>query len=691
MNKVRIIENEGIYTLEGFDVEINEWKKMLQDTNVFDDKSLTMIKQWYYEEGHYSSSKIMTAKYHPSLANTPYNGIVVGLGKRLLKYLKRFEIEKEDDSDCFWVTVFDGWYENNCFIWKLRDDICKALEELNYVGDSAIERPRFWVFPCDSKYYNVYGAFERYDQLYWRQHLKNIKVGDKVFIYVGKPESKLSFYCEVLEVDKTMEQASIIDDSDFYISTDEESNHEYKYTRLKLLKRIYDDRFNLKQLNRFGIKGNIQGQQELKSGALEFVLDMINYRYLDIKELEDNIEVFKLAHLEEEQTKFKACEIERQKFIKRFPIDETNKITLKDYCLGLDTNDNFCYFLETRLKASGSIKGGSAQKFGVFYSRDNGRFETLPKWSKSKNEIEALENIKNSIAEVIKAGKDYDLYTLENNKLAIVLKGKILASYYPEQYLGIFGDEDFDHFFYKLGVPFNKRLSPVRKQYQLLKLKQENKVFDSLTFDEFMSFLYTMYGQDLLAKKKEDNKRNFKRNDNGSDEQEENESKPIKKKLIKEDYDFVGNSKVERTIKRKGPVDFESLQKKRTAVGYSGEMLVLEYETELLRKSGSKLRPYHIALADPSAGYDIISYDETGKIKYIEVKTRKAKNTSKLDFFITANEKEKFETLEGYVIYFVSDLNSDTPKLRVVTKEIYEKLELEPIAFHVKADIKVIG
>lgn len=684
--KVNLVE--GVYTLEGFNVTINEWKKMLQDSSVFDNKSLEMVKQWYYEEGHFSSSKIMTAKYHPELANTPYNGIVVGLGRRILKHLKRYEIERASDNEAFWVTVFDGWHEGNYFIWKLKKDICKALEELNYVGDSVVERPRFWVFPCDSKFYNIYGAFERYDELYWRQNLTNIKVGDKVFIYVSKPESKLSFYCEVLEINKSANEASSIDDSDFYIGDDDRRD---KYTKLKLLKRLYDDRFNLKQLQRFGIKGNIQSQQELNGETLDFVLNMLNYRYLDIKELEDNIEVFKLAHLKEEQTKFKACELERQKFIKRFPIEETYKITLKDYCLGLDTNDNFCYFLETRLKTSGSIKGGSAQKFGVFYSRDNSRFEMLPKWSKNKNEIEALENIKNSIAEVIKAGKDYDLHTLENNKLAIVVKGKILASYYPEQYLGIFGDEDFDHFFYKLGVPFNKRLSPVRKQYQLLKLKQESKVFDSLTFDEFMSFLYTMYGQDLLAKKKEDNKRNFKRNDGTTEEQEDVESKPLKKKLIKEDYDFVGNSKVERTVTRKGPVDFESLQKKRTAVGYSGEMLVLEYETELLRKNGSKLRPYHIALTDPSAGYDIISYDESGNIKYIEVKTRKAKNTSKLDFFITANEKEKFETLEGYVIYFVSDLNSDNPKLRVVTKEIYEKLELEPIAFHVKADIKVIG
>lgn len=687
MELLKIIMNDEVYTLDGFNISVEDWKKMLQNTSVFDDKSLEMVKQWYYEDNHASSSKRVTAKYHPELSNTPYNGIVVGLGKRILKYLNRYEIEREDDSDCYWVTVFDGWYENNHFIWKLRDEICRALEELNYVGDAETSRPRFWLFPSNLEYYNVYGAFEKYNELYWRQNLNHIKVGDRVFIYIGKPESKISFYCEVLEVNATQEQATAIDDSEFYL--EDESMHE-RYVKLRLLKRIYDDRFNLKQLNRYGVKGNIQGQQEINGTALEFVLEMMNYCYLNIKEIEDNIEVFRLAHLEEEQSKFKACEIERQKFIKRFPIGETHKMTLKDYCLGLDTNDNFSYFLETRLKASGSIKGGSAQKFGVFYSRDNGRFEVVGKWSQSRNEVEALENIKNSIAEVIKAGKVYDLYTLENNKLAIVVKGKILASYYPEQYIGIFGDEDFDHFFYKLGVPFNSKLSPVRKQYQLLKLKQENKVFDSLSFDEFMSFLYTMYGQDLKAKKKEDNKRNFKKSGDGTGTPEEAEPKTSKKKLVKEDYDFVGNSKNERTVIRKGPVDFESLQKKRSAVGYSGEMLVLEYETELLRKCGSKLRPEHIALTDPSAGYDIISYDEKGNIKYIEVKTRKAKNTSKLDFFITANEREKFETLEGYVIYFVSDLNSTTPKLRVVTKEIYKKLELEPIAFHVKADIKVI-
>lgn len=686
MQVIKKVIVNNIYTLEGFDVSVEEWKKMLVDSSIFNDKALEMVKRWYYEDDHASSSKIMVSKYNPELTSSPYNGIVVGLGKKILQFLNRYEIETDDGRDSYYVTVFDGWYENNHFIWKLKDNICKALEELNYVGDVEKSRPKFWLFPSNLEYYNVYGAFEQYDELYWRQNLNNIKVGDKVFIYIGKPESKIAFYCDVIEANVNQDNASSINDSIFYLG--EESLHE-KYVKIKLLKRLYDNRFNLQYLKRNGLKGNIQNQQEVSKEVLNSILELINYSYLDEKEIQQNIDIFKYAYLEEEQDKFKVCELERLKFIEKFTITNLSKMTLKDYCLGLDTDDNFCYFLETRLRASGSIKGGSAYKFGVFYSREHKKFEILNKWSKNEDENEALTNIKNKIIELIEAGKLYDLYTLENNKLATVVKGKILATYYPNKYLGIFGDEDFDYFFYKLNIPYNEKISTVRKQYQLLKLKQENKIFDCFTFDEFMSFLYNMYGNELRQKKKEDNKKYFKKNNyDKSDEIDTN--KKIKQKLVKENYDFIGNTKKEKTIRKIGVIDYESLHKKRTAIGLTGEELVVNYETELLKSYGLKLRPEHVAKTDSSAGYDIISYDEYGNIKYIEVKTRKGKNSTKLDFYITANEKEKFETLKGYVIYFVSDLNNENPKLRIVTKDIYDQLELEPIAYHVKAEIKVI-
>ena len=118
--------------------------------------------------------------------------------------------------------------------------------------------------------------------------------------------------------------------------------------------------------------------------------------------------------------------------------------------------------------------------------------------------------------------------------------------------------------------------------------------------------------------------------------------------------------------------------RKRSAVGYTGEMLVLEYETELLRKCGSKLRPDHIALTDPSAGYDIISYDEKGNTKYIEVKTRKAKNTTKLDFFITANEREKFEkTTLQEIIKYLNSGDCYTKEELEIGKELIKVLKIK--------------
>lgn len=675
----------NFYTLPGFDVSVDEWKRMLQDSSIFDDNSLNMVKIWYYEPDHAASSKIMTKKYRPELANSPYNGVVVGLGKRVLRYLKRYEIEREDDSDSYWVTIFDGWVDKGLFIWRLKDNIAKALEELNYVGKESQSRPRYWLFPSNLEQYNVYGAFEAFNELYWRQNLTNIKVGDKVFIYTSHPESKISFYCEVMETNVVAEQASCIDDSIFWINKTPFSKE--KYVKIKLLKRIYDDRFNRKQLNRNGINGNLQGQQEIAGEGLNFILDLIDYCYLNINELESNIEVFKLAYAEEHQPKFKSCENERQLFLKRFPIENIGKITLKDYCLGLGVDDNFCYFLETRLKESGSIRGGSAHKFGVFYSKKHNSFEVVKKWSKTGNAIEALENIKKCISAVIQAGDLYDFYSLENNPLAIVLKGKILATYYPNKYIGIFGNEDFNHFLYKLGVPHNPKISPVRKQYQLLKLKQENKVFSSLSFYEFMVFLYTMYGQDLLAEKKEANRRSAPLTGN---EIEQDELPVTNQRLVLQDYNFVENIIPQKTNRRKGPTDFDELQKRRTRIGLKGEELVIKYEEEFLLSCGSKYKPEHIARTDPSAGYDIISYDKDGNIKYIEVKTKKAKTDDTLDFYISANERDKFVNLKGYVIYFVSDLNSVTPKLRIITKEIYDQLEFEEIAYRVKAKIEVI-
>ena len=41
-----------------------------------------------------------------------------------------------------------------------------------------------WIIPCNPKYYDVFGAFDKMETIDWRQTAKNIEPGDAVYIYV---------------------------------------------------------------------------------------------------------------------------------------------------------------------------------------------------------------------------------------------------------------------------------------------------------------------------------------------------------------------------------------------------------------------------------------------------------------------------------------------------------------------------
>ena len=151
-------------------------------------------------------------------------------------------------------------------------DKVSVLEELNSEDKNEIESAKFWFFPCNLQYYDVYGAFNEFDILFWRQNLKNIKIGDKVFIYIGKPESKLSFYCDVIDTNVSSDKALAIDDSRYYYDRENEDKKHCKYVKLRLISKINDNRYNLVQLNNNGVKGNIQSQREIKGEVLDFIL-----------------------------------------------------------------------------------------------------------------------------------------------------------------------------------------------------------------------------------------------------------------------------------------------------------------------------------------------------------------------------------------------------------------------------------
>src|SRR6266568_8121336 len=62
----------------------------------------------------------------------------------------------------------------------------------------------------------------------------------------------------------------------------------------------------------------------------------------------------------------------REDFAQHFPIESLKDITLDRYAVGKP--DSFCYWLEFKTGELGSISGGSAAKFGVWWSKSEDRW-----------------------------------------------------------------------------------------------------------------------------------------------------------------------------------------------------------------------------------------------------------------------------------------------------------------------------
>lgn len=68
------------------------------------------------------------------------------------------------------------------------------------------------IIPQNLKYYDVFGELSKFGVIEWRQRLKDVSVGDIVYIYLSKPESYIAFKCIVEKVN-VRRLSRTIDDS----------------------------------------------------------------------------------------------------------------------------------------------------------------------------------------------------------------------------------------------------------------------------------------------------------------------------------------------------------------------------------------------------------------------------------------------------------------------------------------------
>jgi hypothetical protein len=106
-------------------------------------------------------------------------------------------------------------------------------------------------------------------------------------------------------------------------------------------------------------------------------------------------------------------------------------------------------------------------------------------------------------------------------------------------------------------------------------------------------------------------------------------------------------------------VDFIKKNIENKELGDAGEELVRDYEIKRLSEKGMAEFADRVRIAEDGEGYDVLSFDENGNEKYIEVKT--TEGNEKTPFHLSINEYIFCERNTGkYCIYRLYNFNYET-------------------------------
>jgi Domain of unknown function (DUF3883) len=426
------------------------------------------------------------------------------------------------------------------------------------------------------------------------------------------------------------------------------------------------------------VQGSCRG--EIKGGV------MIDIDKLRIKQTEFE------GKRQESKSHFLELEKERRNFIKRFTLKKIKSMSVQEYVIGLNRSGiSFCYLIENKLQGLGDIRGPNAFKFGIYFgkTKSDAELRYRPTSKFGEDPVEAFGNVRTAILQLLDNAEREDLDGIRNNQLSPTFKGKILSTYFPKKYLNIFADEHLEHFLDKLDISYSESDDEISKRKILIDFKKNDSVMSKWSIFEFSKFLYEAFGKPL---KKEDVPKELK-------EYLESRKDYPKMKDVKAEFinleitpDNVRNS--QKGIKQKKKlIDFDKESKSRKILGNHGEEIVFNLEkARLIRAMKKELagKVEWVSKKDDSLGYDIKSFEENGRKKFIEVKSTGKAPDSKANFLISSNQYSIAKSTENYYFYIVFNAKSKNPKVWKIKKPLqYENngLILTPVSYRVTVNI----
>ncbi len=134
-----------------------------------------------------------------------------------------------------------------------KDNVC-VHEKENRRNSKDEGENRVWLIPCNSKFFDLRGCFEKYGEMYWTQHF-NFRKGDTGYIYSSSPDSAIIFSIEVVDAELRYDSAMdfkeefFIDKSDF--GTWKQHN---RFAHFRMTGKTNSSRLNLAHLMSHGLK-----------------------------------------------------------------------------------------------------------------------------------------------------------------------------------------------------------------------------------------------------------------------------------------------------------------------------------------------------------------------------------------------------------------------------------------------------
>jgi len=174
------------------------------------------------------------------------------------------------------------------------------------------------------------------------------------------------------------------------------------------------------------------------------------------------------------------------KFQEEFPLETLNKMSLEKYS-NLNREDSFCYWLERRTEALGSIWGGSSYKFGIYRYKEkpndtrvvsDDQYAWYKKYLKETAE-EAFQIVLSSVVSIATNARNGDFEKIEkDDTLGDVYKWKIAFMYSHGQLVPIFKRQLLEKLAAHFGMEHVKNASYADMQHFIMDQKGDKTLFE---------------------------------------------------------------------------------------------------------------------------------------------------------------------------------------------------------------------